>query len=365
MRTPRNVLVLVVVATVIPAAGCFGRRAGGRSRKRRVVDIERAEVVPRIIRDTTVAFVDRKFGPPLPRRAEKYRLRTGDDIEVGVWGEEMTKRLTVGPDGRISYFLATEVMASRRTLSELRGEIREILKKHFKKPEVFVSLIESAGNFVAVTGVVKTPGTYKINNETRLIAAIAMAGGVPLGSSRYGADFAEVADFSQAFVIRGDKFLDVDFEVLFGGRRDNDPRRIAANNVLLEANDRIYIPPAVKLENKVFVIGAVRVPKVINFSKSISFLEALTRAGDVPNSAWERKSFIIRGRMNNPKIIPVNARDVRTAKRPDIRLHPGDVIFVPKTPLAKVTEVIRQLDTIFTGVTHAEAASNARMFDRH
>ena len=59
-----------------------------------------------------------------------YRIRVGDVVEIGLWGEEMTKRIAVGPDGRISYFLATEVLASGCSLKELRGLLQEILKKH-------------------------------------------------------------------------------------------------------------------------------------------------------------------------------------------------------------------------------------------
>jgi polysaccharide export outer membrane protein len=274
----------------------------------------------------------------------------------------MTKQVTVGPDGRISYFLATELIASGKTLGDLQKILTGKLEAQYKRPQIFVSLLNSAGNFVSVTGVVRNPGLVRITNETRLVDAIAMSGGIPLGSTQYGENFAEVADLSQAFVLRGEQFLPVNFEVLFG-KKATGARDIAVNNVLLRPNDRIYVPPAVSINNKIFVVGAVRVPHVIHYSKEITFLEAVVRAGDVPEQAWERRSFIVRGRMNNPTIIPVNARQVRTGKVPDIVLQPGDVVFVPKTPLAKATEVIGQLDTVFQGVTSAEAAYKVR-FDR-
>jgi len=185
---------------------------------------------------------------------------------------------------------------------------------------------------------------------------LAQAGGIPLAATGAGLmGNLEVADLSNAFVLRGEEFLDVDFAKLFGGSVAN-PREIAANNIRLQANDRIFIPSAVKLENKVYVVGAVRVPRLIRYSKEISFLEAVVEAGDVPEAAWERMSFIIRGRMKKPQIIEVNTRDIRIGKRPDIALQPGDVIFMPKTPLAKAAEVVGQFATIFTGVTTAESA---------
>ncbi len=360
----RNLNLFPVLVTI--SALCLGCREEPAARLGRPVDVTGANVRARIV-EPGLASADREIGPALPRTAKVYRLRNGDVVEIGVWGEDMTKKVTVGPDGRISYYKATEVMAAKRTLKELQAaittELAKDFKKEFIKDSVFISLVNSAGNFVSVTGIITHPGTYKINNETRLVDVIAQAGGIPLGTSRFGERFTEIADLSQSFVLRGDKFLDVDFEKLFG-RKSAGAREIAINNVLLEPNDRVYIASAISLDNKIFVVGAVRHPSVIRYSKSITFLEALITAGDVPEAAWERKSFIVRGRMNQPRIIPINARDVRRGKVADITLQAGDVIFMPKTPLAKVAEVIGQMNVIFTGVNTAERTSKVKFFDR-
>jgi polysaccharide export outer membrane protein len=356
------VLFGAMLATAMTFCGC-GKKEPPAAKLGEGVDV----VVPNYrgkIYDPGEAMSDPDIGPLAPPVAQVYHIRTGDELEVGVWGEDdMTKHITVGPDGRISYFLATEILASGRTVKQLKTRLRQELKKQFKDPEVFVSLVNSAGNFVSVTGVVRRPGLYKISNESRLVDVIAQAGGIPLGTSRFGENFAEIADLTQSFVIRGHRFLDVDFEKLFGRKRAS-AREIALNNVIVQPKDRVYIAPAIRMDNKVFVVGAVRAPRVVHFSGKISFLEAIVQAGDVPEAAWERKSFIVRGRMNKPKIIPVNAREVRVGRIADIQLQAGDVVFVPKTPLAKTVEVIRQLDTIFSGITSAERASKVKMFDR-
>lgn len=367
MRKSRLPAAAALPAAIFLACGCwpFGGKGEPVAKLGPRTRTGLPNPVPTIVEPSGAARRDLEFGPAPPRTAEKYRIRTSDRLEIGVFGEnDMTKEVKVGPDGRISYFLATEVMASGLTLAEIKVEIERRLQPYFKKPRVFASLVDSAGNFVSVTGIVKSPGIYSISNETRLVDVIAKARGIPLAAHGLGgiADV-EVADLSQAFVLRGDKFLNVDFEILFGRKRAG-ARAIAINNVLLQPNDRIFIPSAVSMDNKIFVVGAVRAPRVIRYSKEISFLEALVTAGDVPQGAWERKSFIIRGRMNKPRIIPVNTRLVRTGGIADIRLEAGDVIFVPKTPLAKTAEVIRQIDVIFSGITNAERASNVRMFDR-
>ena len=80
---------------------------------------------------------DEKVGPSIGRLPDRpYRLRNGDLLEIGVWGEDdMTRRLTVGPDGRISYYKATEIMAACRTLEALRETLKEELAKDFRNPE--------------------------------------------------------------------------------------------------------------------------------------------------------------------------------------------------------------------------------------
>lgn len=359
MNTCRMAIFLgAAAAAVLALAGC-GNKPAPKPAPARV-----APVAPVVI-EPGIAFKDEFFGPAPPAISEPYRIRTDDIIEIGVWGEaDMTRKVKVGPDGRISYFQATSLLAAGKTLSELKAELTEKMKGYFKHPEVFVSLEDSAGHYVSVIGVVKSPGNYKINNETRLMDIVAQAGGIPLASNVLGTRTEEVADLSNAFVLRGEQFLDVDFAKLFSGSSGIDPREIAANNVRLQAGDRIFIPSAVKLENKVYVVGAVRAPQLITYSKEISFLEAIIRAGDVFQGSWERNSFIIRGRMKKPEIIAVNTREVRTGKVPDIALQPGDVIYMPKTPLFTASEVVAQFGTIFTGVTQAEAAYKVR-FDRN
>jgi len=47
-----------------------------------------------------------------------------------VWKEpELTKKLAVRPDGKISYPLIGEVQAAGRTVKELQGEIAKRLEK--------------------------------------------------------------------------------------------------------------------------------------------------------------------------------------------------------------------------------------------
>jgi protein involved in polysaccharide export with SLBB domain len=291
-----------------------------------------------------------------------YIIQRGDRLEIGVWGEDdMTKRLTVGTDGKISYFMARNMQAAGKTPRELARSLLSSVKKYFGPPQFWVRLIDTAGDFVSISGAIDCPGLQPIDIHTRLLTVLRRAQ-VSCVRPKCPRRTGERPDWSQAFVLRGTKFLDVDLEKLLGAKGAT-PREIAVNDVLLQPSDRIYVPTLIKSGNKVYVVGATRQPRLIRYSKEITYLEALITSGDAPEAAWKRKSFIIRGKMKHPQIIPVNARLVRTGKLPDIALKPGDTVFIPRMPIKKTSEVIRQLDVIYRQVARAEAAWKTR-FDR-
>ncbi len=280
-------------------------------------------------------------GPPVPRVIEPYRIRPLDVLEVSVLGEEdMTKKVVVGPDGRFSYFVATDVVAGDRTFAELRSAIRQVLKEYFIDPRVCVTGIDFTGNTVSILGQVRRPGTYVVGSETRLLDVIAMSGGTEaIGwSSAYAGQRqlpAEFADLDASFVLRDGKFLGVDFRALFS----RDEAACARNNVLLRANDTIYIPSALSLENKIFVLGEVSRPCVVRYGKEITLLEAIAECGGFRVGARYRQALVVRGSLKNPKVIPVDLDAIRTGSTLDARLEAGDIVYVPKTALKRFNEI--------------------------
>jgi polysaccharide export outer membrane protein len=286
-------------------------------------------------------------------RPGPYRIRTGDVLTISVLGEsDMTQTTPVGPDGRISYYVAHSVLAAGRTFDELREELRERLRVHFKDPQLTVAGHEFKGNTASVLGFVAKPGQYVVRSDTRLLDLIALAGGVSHARHAYGTyEGAELADLTRAFVLRDDEFLDVDFVRLFSDVQDE----VADNNVPILAGDRVYIPSSSALENKVFVLGEVVRPRVFRFQRDVSLLEAVAEAGGVTTKAWERRAFVVRGSLTRPEVLPVNLRRVVVGRAPDVPLRSGDIVFVPKTALGKFDEVARQLLPFLQSVRETQA----------
>ncbi|MBN1255255.1 MAG: polysaccharide export protein [Deltaproteobacteria bacterium] len=87
-------------------------------------------------------------------------------------------------------------------------------------------------------------------------------------------------------------------------------------------------------EKKVFILGEVQNPGVYNLSAGLTLLQALTMAGGYKNTAVLKDMRIIRGELDNPKLIRVNLK--RTAKGKEVKdvlLAQNDVIYVPRSAI--------------------------------
>lgn len=137
--------------------------------------------------------------PSLPAEAEKekspidYIIAEGDAIEVFVWqNPDLTKSVSVGPDGKISYPLVGRLQAAGLTIEQLESEIRKRISKFVKYPQVSIMMTGYAGNKVIILGEVNSPAVYTFKGSLNLIEAIAMAG-----------DFTGKAQQDSVIVVRG------------------------------------------------------------------------------------------------------------------------------------------------------------------
>ena len=114
--------------------------------------------------------------------------------------------------------------------------------------------------------------------------------------------------------------LPVDFQKLI---RDGDMNQ----NIYLKPNDFIYLPSS--LTNEVYVLGAVMEPRPVGFMNEMNLMAAIGRGLGLRPDADLTRVSIIRGALTDPKIATVNAKDVINGKATNIRLEPGDIVFVP------------------------------------
>ena len=115
---------------------------------------------------------------PTGERVVEYYIAPNDKLEIFVWqNTDLTKEISVRPDGKLSYPLVGTIDVAGLTLDQLQNIIQEKLAVYIRFPQVVVSLIESAGNKVVVLGQVNYPGIFTFKgNAISLIEVIAMAG---------------------------------------------------------------------------------------------------------------------------------------------------------------------------------------------
>lgn len=108
-----------------------------------------------------------------------YLLSPEDVLEVSVWKEEtLTKQVVVRPDGAFSFPLVGDVLATAKTIEQVRAEIKERLKKYIPDPVVSVSLLKVTGYKIYVIGRVNKPGEFVTGRFVDVLQALAMAGGL-------------------------------------------------------------------------------------------------------------------------------------------------------------------------------------------
>ena len=107
----------------------------------------------------------------------EYRLGTGDQIRVTVFGhEDLSGEFEVSSNGEIALPLIGKVVALEHTLREVESAIVGKLKPDYlKNPQVSVEVLNYRPFYII--GEVKNPGSYPYVGGMRIVNAVAIAGG--------------------------------------------------------------------------------------------------------------------------------------------------------------------------------------------
>lgn len=108
----------------------------------------------------------------------EYYIGPEDVLEIIVWrNTDLSKVVTVRPDGRISLPLLGDIEATGLTPAELTANIVNRLKQFKETPTVSVILQQVNSYGIYVLGETQKPGRYYLKSKTTLLQAITMAGG--------------------------------------------------------------------------------------------------------------------------------------------------------------------------------------------
>ena len=253
-----------------------------------------------------------------------FRLGPGDQLEIEVMGDTSTLApATVGPDGKIYYYILPGLDVWGLTLPEARGLVADALGKFVRgKPSVMLVLQSVASQQVWLMGRLSSPGVYSLGRPTTLLDAVAQAGGLAV-SNPFGGTPSESADLSRTFLIRNGHLVPVDFERLL---HEGD----LSQNVYLQPGDFVFMPSLHSAQ--VHVVGAVVQPRSVRMAGALTLVQAIALAGGAEPEAYLQNVAILRGSLAHPQIAVVAVDQVLHGRAPDVRLEAGDIVYVPYSP---------------------------------
>ena len=104
----------------------------------------------------------------------------------------------------------------------------------------------------------------------------------------------------------------------------------------------------------VYVLGAVGSPNILPYSRDMTLARVIISAGGTVKYGLTDKAVIIRGGLNQPRIAEVNYAAIVQGRAVDVRLEPGDVVYVPFTPFRKLAELV---ETVLDQTVRTTAAN--------
>jgi polysaccharide export outer membrane protein len=124
--------------------------------------------------------------------AGEYQIGPEDVLDISVWkNPELSRKVPVRPDGRVSLPLINDIQAAGLTPSALREQLAQRLGEFVPSPEVSVIVQEVHSLKVSVMGAVKMPGRFELKSPATVLECLALAQG-----------FTEFANRDRIVVIR-------------------------------------------------------------------------------------------------------------------------------------------------------------------
>ena len=256
------------------------------------------------------------------------RIGPGDLLELKVFGApELGGTLRVSGAGEITVPLigAEKVAGLSPEQAQKNLEQRLVSGGFLRDPHVNILVKEFATQGISVLGEVARPGIYPLLGSPRLFDALSAAGGA---TNRAG---------KMIYISRREDPSAGNAILL-----SQDPRQSLAQNVFLQPGDTVMVSRA----GIVYVSGDVRTPGgyVMNNDENLTVLQAIALAQGLNPTASTKNVRIIRRKEGKLQEIPVELKQIMTAKAPDISLENEDVLFVPNS--ASKSAARRSLESV-------------------
>jgi len=267
-----------------------------------------------------------------------YHLGPGDLLDVRIGSTPPIDRvLRVAPQGTLIFPEGALVRVAGLSVAKAESVLTQDLSRYYRKPEVRLNLLELRTFGVFVIGEVVRPGMARGSAVDRASALIERVGGLkPTASNR-----AIMLTRSTGEVLPVDLLR---FEA--NGALQNDP--------IVEAGDRIYVPPAGAMA---VVSGAVRKPGTREVIAGDSVATMVGLAHGLRDDALLDSAYV-ESFEGTPARSTRRNLDLRDPASWRVQIHPRDLVFVrPRPNWTETRAVILTGEVQYPG-THALPADS-------
>jgi len=158
-----------------------------------------------------------------------YIIGPSDDLDINVWKEpDISRKVPVRPDGKISLPLINDIQAAGLTPMQLKAQISEKLKKFLTDPQVTVIVMNINSQRVYIMGETNRPGAYPLLPNMTILQALTSAGG-----------FSQFANTSKIQLLRTE---DGKQKTYFFNYKEVVQGKNTDQNLVLKPGDSIVIP---------------------------------------------------------------------------------------------------------------------------
>lgn len=262
---------------------------------------------------------------------ERLTLGPGDVLNFSLLDAPELSRpeVVIGPDGRVTYLQAQDIIATGLTIDELRTKFDKELEKYYRSAHTIITPVAYRSKKYFVLGAVVGKGVFPLDRPTTVIEAIARAGGLETGL--FERNTVELADLQRSFLVRHGQRMTVDFERLF-------QRGDLSQNVPLEPDDYLYFASA--NANEIYVVGEVMLPGVLAFAPKATVVSAIASRGGFSDKAFKSRVLVVRGSLDHPETFVVDTTAVLSARGTDFKLQSKDIVYVSSNPWATAADVL-------------------------
>jgi polysaccharide export outer membrane protein len=291
----------------------------------------------------------RKFEGPAD---QEYRLGPGDQIAIDIPGHpELSQKLVLGPDGRITLPLAGNIDLGNKTREEAAAVIDTALSQYYNNIRATVSVEKYTSNRVLVIGAVNHPGLVQFDAQPTLLEALAKAGlpGSTHNSSNQVATLGTAPSAMASIpercaVYRGRN------EVVWVNLRKLLREGNSMADLRLRRGDVVFVPNP--QDNFVSVLGEVQHPGAVQLTPDMTLANVLALAGGL-NTQYgaAHRIEVLDPSAGKKTILPFKDVLANKGNAAELTLKSGDVIFVPRSGFYKVTNTLNAfspLTSLFT-----------------